>query len=197
MSTFNRERSGEQSRRKLFRELGVSTHFKDRRGDMTARYQDGAKMNIHSEGVSETIEDHIIPRKSQGNKQGLMLFPQYPVEGIEIKSFQMDQSFKETHTETIQEPYKESPNGPILFRPIQVIRQGRKVSTSDIKVTRMSEKTLLTTSKQFGSIEDARIKRRTSISKVIRQDQYPVLLSGKSILDTTRHAREDRDKVKK
>ena len=98
--------------------------------------------------ILETTEDHLIPRQSLSDKQNLQ-YNRRPLEGVVVKACK--------------------------HLVINGIPQDNKtIIARDIKVTRMSDKTLLKQGNPFLDPKDTRqkIKRQASRSKRITTDKY-------------------------
>jgi len=110
------------------------------------------KYNEWAPNIEETIEDHIIPRHSLTTEQHLRLFPAIPTKTIRLKTRQLDKV------------------------------SGKMIETSDIRVLKMSDKTLLNQSKPWPFIAlpegetyfegfPTILKRQTSRTKRIKVDE--------------------------
>ena len=138
---------------------------------------DKAKFNEHT-SVEETIEDHLIPRKSTTTKQGLRLFSRSVIDSVELKTRQaekIDQQFcpKENCGEVIPTKY-DSLNNLVTYtfcpkcRARLVSRKilsGKMIEGSDIKILKLSDTTLLDKSKPSADL--SRLNRLQSKSKRI------------------------------
>lgn len=143
----------------------------------TAKGIDKAKFNEHTE-VEETVEGHLIPRKSITTKQGLRIFSRSVIDSIELKTKQaekIDQQFcpKSTCGEVIPTSY-DSQNNLVTYTfcpkcrtrlQSRKILSGKMIEGSDIKILKLSDQTLLDRSKPNNNLP--RLNRLQSRGKQI------------------------------